>query len=166
MVSSGRFPRSCGSAGNSPKRASRDSEPRSLPIAVRSWSHMCEEHVASGDMVYGLMWVKAVREAGIFRDVMCPDRLLMAELSLHGEFRQIPQELWFRRQFAEASVARQRTSLFADRGPILVAHVRRARGLRRHGLWPDVGEGCARSGHFPRRHVSRSAVDGRALAAW
>jgi hypothetical protein len=92
-------------------------ETRGLRTADERWSHMCEEHVASGDMVYGLMRAGAVRQAGVFRDVMCPDRLLMAELSLQGEFRQVPEELWVRRQFAEASVARQRTSLFADRGP-------------------------------------------------
>jgi glycosyltransferase involved in cell wall biosynthesis len=92
-------------------------ETRGMRTADERWTHMCEEHAASGDMVYGLMRVDPVRKAGVFRDVMCPDRLLMAELSLQGEFRQIPQELWFRRQFGEASVARQRTSLFADRGP-------------------------------------------------
>jgi hypothetical protein len=48
---------------------------------------------------------------------MCPDRLLMTELALQGEFRQVPEELWFRRQFPGASVSRQRTSLFAGRAP-------------------------------------------------
>ena len=82
------------------------------------WPFVCRESVASGDMVYGLMRADAVRKAGIFRDVMCPDRLLMTELALHGEFRQVPDELWFRREFGGASVARQRTSLFAGRAPL------------------------------------------------
>lgn len=92
-------------------------ETQGLTSVDERWSHVCREHVASGDMVYGLMRAAAVRDAGIFRDVMCPDRLLIAELALRGEFRQVPEELWFRRQFEEASVARQRTSLFAGRMP-------------------------------------------------
>jgi glycosyltransferase involved in cell wall biosynthesis len=92
-------------------------ETQGLSSVDDRWSHVCREHVASGDMVYGLMRAEAVRDAGIFRDVICPDRLLVAELALRGQFRQVPEELWFRRQFEEASVARQRTSLYAGRVP-------------------------------------------------
>lgn len=92
-------------------------ETRGMHRLEERWPYVCSEHVASGDMVYGLMRVAAARKAGVFRDVMCPDRLLMAELALQGEFRQVPEELWFRRQFDGASVARQKTSLFAGRGP-------------------------------------------------
>jgi hypothetical protein len=88
-----------------------------MPSLDERWPYVCRETVASGDMIYGLMRVEAVRKAGVFRDVMCPDRLLMAELALQGEFRQVPEELWFRRQFPGASVSRQRTSLFAGRAP-------------------------------------------------
>jgi len=69
--------------------------------------------VAAGDMVYGLMQVSAMREAGVFREVLCPDRLLLAELTLRGQIRQVPEVLWFRRQFTEGSVERQRSTLFA-----------------------------------------------------
>ena len=68
-------------------------------------------------MVYGVMRTDAARRAGIFREVLCPDRLLMAELTLQGEIRQVPDVLWFRRQFSVGSVARQRSSLFAPDGP-------------------------------------------------
>lgn len=68
--------------------------------------------VAAGDMVYGLMEASAVRDAGVFRDVLCPDRLLLAELTLRGQIRQVPEVLWFRRQFATGSVERQRSTLF------------------------------------------------------
>lgn len=88
------------------------------------WRFVCDELVASGDMVYGLARVGAMKAAGVFRDVLSPDRLLMAELALQGEFRMVPGELWFRRQFAEGSVARQRTSLFA--------------GAARPGRWVPV----------------------------
>jgi glycosyltransferase involved in cell wall biosynthesis len=68
--------------------------------------------VAAGDMVYGLMRAAAMREAGVFREVLCPDRLLLAELTLRGEIRQVPDVLWYRRQFAAGSVERQRSTLF------------------------------------------------------
>jgi hypothetical protein len=45
--------------------------------------------------------------------VLCPDRLLMAELTVQGQIRQVPEILWFRRQFTTGSLARQRSSLFA-----------------------------------------------------
>lgn len=70
------------------------------------------DSVAAGDMVYGLMRTHAVRDAGIFRHVLCPDRLLVAELTLRGEVRQVPEVLWYRRQFAVGSVERQRDTLF------------------------------------------------------
>jgi glycosyltransferase involved in cell wall biosynthesis len=71
------------------------------------------DSVAAGDIVYGLMRTEAVRDAGIFRDVLSPDRLLVAELTLQGEIRQVPEVLWYRRQFAEGSIERQRSTLFA-----------------------------------------------------
>jgi glycosyltransferase involved in cell wall biosynthesis len=71
------------------------------------------DSVAAGDMVYGLTRVTAVRDAGIFREVLCPDRLLLAELTLRGQIRQIPEVLWYRRQFDTGSVERQRSTLFA-----------------------------------------------------
>jgi len=64
-------------------------------------------------MVYGLMRVNAVRDAGVFREVLCPDRLLLAELTLRGQIRQVPEVLWYRRQFDTGSVERQRSTLFA-----------------------------------------------------
>jgi hypothetical protein len=71
------------------------------------------DSVAAGDIVYGLMRTDAVRQAGVFRDVLCPDRLLIAELTLQGQIRQVPDVLWFRRQFAAGSIERQRSTLFA-----------------------------------------------------
>ena len=79
---------------------------------VARWRHFCRHGVGSGDMVYGLMRVAALRKAGIFRRVLRPDRLLVAEMSLQGQTRQVPEVLWFRRQSGEASVNRQSTTLF------------------------------------------------------
>ncbi len=71
------------------------------------------QSLAAGDAVYGLMRADALRRAGVFRAVLSPDRLLIAELSLQGQIRQVPEALWFRRQFPEGSIGRQRTTLFA-----------------------------------------------------
>jgi hypothetical protein len=68
-------------------------------------------------MVYGLMRVRALVASGIFRSVMNPDRLLIAELSRQGHIRQVPEPLWLRRQSMTASVGSQKASLFADARP-------------------------------------------------
>jgi hypothetical protein len=78
------------------------------------WRHMCHEGVGAGDMVYGLMRLDALVKAGIFRRVLRPDRLLVTELTLYGTFRQVPEVLWFRREFEGTSVQRQRRSLVLE----------------------------------------------------
>ncbi len=50
-------------------------------------------------------------KVGIFRRVLRPDRLLIAELILLGGVRQVPEALWFRRESNGASVDRQRHTL-------------------------------------------------------
>jgi glycosyltransferase involved in cell wall biosynthesis len=79
-------------------------------LAAR-WRHFCAEGVGAGDMVYGLICADALRKCGIFRTVLRPDRLLVAELTLHGRIRQIPEVLWYRRQSNGTSVERQRHTL-------------------------------------------------------
>lgn len=81
------------------------------------WREFCLRGVGSGDMVYGLMRIPALRAAGIFREVMNPDRLLIAELTLQGQIHQVPEVLWVRRRSAVASIARQRVTLLAGRMP-------------------------------------------------
>jgi len=61
--------------------------------------------------------VRALEAAGIFRSVLNPDRLLVAELSRQGEIRQVAEPLWWRRQSDGASIDRQRVSLFAGSPP-------------------------------------------------
>jgi hypothetical protein len=75
------------------------------------WTHFCRHGVGAGDMVYGLMRLDALRRTGVFRTVLRPDRLAVAELTLFGRIHQVPQLLWFRRQSAESSIARQRLTL-------------------------------------------------------
>ena len=105
-----------------------------LQTAEARWLRFSGEAVGAGDLVYGLMRVDALRRAGVFRSVMLPDRLLMLELTLQGQFRQVQEDLWFRRQGA-SSLSRQRMSLFtsanAPAGLWLPPRVQHARVLRR-----------------------------------
>ena len=75
------------------------------------WKRFCHDGVGAGDMVYGLVRMEALRRAGTFRPVLRPDRLLVAELTLQGRIRQVPEVLWFRRQSSGTSVSRQRSTL-------------------------------------------------------
>jgi len=76
--------------------------------------------MAAGNMVYGLFRAEALERCGVLHHVLLPDRLLLSELSLHGEFRQVPATLWQRRFRAgvRPSLARQRASFFPDRVPL------------------------------------------------
>lgn len=74
------------------------------------------ERMSAGNMVYGLMRADALARCGVYREVLLPDRLLIAQLSLLGELRQVPEVLW-RRRFTggSVSVARQRENFFPNR---------------------------------------------------
>jgi glycosyltransferase involved in cell wall biosynthesis len=73
----------------------------------------------AGDMVYGLFRVDAQERAGVFRSVLLPDRLLLSELAVHGEFRQVPEVLWHRRFSGIASISRQRASFWPCGTPLV-----------------------------------------------
>jgi len=82
-----------------------------------------------GDMVYGLFRVDALQAAGVLRNVLLPDRLLVAELSLQGEFAQVQRVLWHRRgaprTSGEAARQRARSEPFPGSGlPWPVQHAR------------------------------------------
>ena len=59
--------------------------------ARRTWRGM-----SAGSMVYGLARADALSECGVYRSVLLPDRLLLSELALYGEFRQVTTVLWHR----------------------------------------------------------------------
>jgi hypothetical protein len=93
-----------------------DKGPRLFDTAAYSdlqarWRHWCHRGVGAGDMVYGLIRIEALRKAGVFRPVLRPDRLLVAELTLQGRIRQVREVLWFRRQSEGTSVERQQATL-------------------------------------------------------
>jgi glycosyltransferase involved in cell wall biosynthesis len=135
--------------------------------------------VAAGDMVYGLMRTNAVRDAGIFRGVLSPDRLLIAELTLQGEIRQIPEPLWYRRQFTEGSVERQRFTLFppgtqppSTFTPPWYMHARALWNVYGPGSHPRVKLSrtealrlvTAYAGAYASRHYAKSSVQRGILA--
>ena len=76
-------------------------------------------HMRAGNMIYGLFRIGPLQRAGVYRRVVIPDRLLFGELSLYGEFTQVPQVLWFRRWNGRVfSLGRQRASFFPGRRPL------------------------------------------------
>jgi glycosyltransferase involved in cell wall biosynthesis len=77
--------------------------------------------MSAGNMVYGLFRADILKRAGVYRNVLVPDRLLFTELALYGQFEQVPQVLWFRRWYGRIfSLGRQRKTFFPGRRPLYV----------------------------------------------
>jgi glycosyltransferase involved in cell wall biosynthesis len=72
----------------------------------------------AGNLIYGLFRRQALADAGVFARVLVPDRQVLLELSLLGEFSQLPELLWYREIAVGFSLDRQRTALFADGAPL------------------------------------------------
>lgn len=123
------------------------------------------DSLAAGDMVYGLMRADALRRAGVFREVLCPDRLLIAELTLQGQIRQVPDVLWFRRQFPEGSIARQRTTLFAP-GAARPSPFAPPWYLHARSLWVTYAHREGSSLQLSRGEVASLVVEYAAAYAW
>jgi len=63
--------------------------------------------------------VDVLARAGVYRHILVPDRLLMTELAIYGQFKQVPQVLWFRRWYGRIfSLGRQRANFFPGRRPL------------------------------------------------
>lgn len=71
-----------------------------------------------GNLIYGLFRAEALARAGVFRRVLLPDRQVLAELALFGEFKQVHELLWYREVYGNFSLGRQRSALFAARTPL------------------------------------------------
>lgn len=70
----------------------------------------------AGDMVYGLFRIDELGRLG-FPAALAPDRLLLARMSLTGQFRQVPEVLWRRRYVMKVSSRRQRAAFFPRGAP-------------------------------------------------
>jgi len=73
--------------------------------------------MAAGDMIYGLFRTAPLRAVGSYRNVLVPDRLLLSELALHGQFAQVPEQLWSRRYRGLADLGRQRRAFWPQGAP-------------------------------------------------
>jgi glycosyltransferase involved in cell wall biosynthesis len=73
--------------------------------------------MVAGDMIYGLMRADAFARVGTYRGVLVPDRLLLSQLALEGEFAQVPRVLWYRRFVGLADLDRQRRAFWPDGAP-------------------------------------------------
>lgn len=98
-------------AGEEVEKGPRLFDTAALTDLAARWNYFCTHGVGAGDMVYGLIRMDALRKSGVFRTVLRPDRLLVAELTLHGRIRQVPEALWYRRQSSGTSIERQRHTL-------------------------------------------------------
>jgi glycosyltransferase involved in cell wall biosynthesis len=75
--------------------------------------------MSAGNMIYGLFRTAIILRVGVFRHVLVPDRLVLAEAAAYGEFRQVPRILWFRRWYGRIfSLGRQRVSFFPHGRPL------------------------------------------------
>lgn len=91
-------------------------------------------YMRSGDMIYGLMRTKALEAAGVFHRVILPDRQVLLALSLFGQFRQVPEVLWYREFLQKFDRRRQLKAFFPDGVPVhanLPVHVQHSATL----LW-------------------------------
>jgi hypothetical protein len=73
--------------------------------------------MVAGDMIYGLFRIDALQHVGLYRPVLVPDRLLLSELALHGQFVQAPEILWWRRFRGLAELDRQRALFWPEGAP-------------------------------------------------
>ena len=76
---------------------------------------VCGDARGFGKMVYGLFRSDALRSAGVFRQVLFPEVVLLFELCLKGDFMQVDEELRFHRFTEKFTIARQKSSLFAKK---------------------------------------------------
>jgi glycosyltransferase involved in cell wall biosynthesis len=75
-------------------------------------------HMVAGSMVYGLVRLDALLQAGGLDTVLYPDRLLIARLSWLGEFAQEQRVLWRRRLTAQPTRRRQRRAIYPGTPPL------------------------------------------------
>jgi glycosyltransferase involved in cell wall biosynthesis len=80
--------------------------------------YLTSSRMVAGNVVYGLIRTEMLERACVFRDVMYPDRLLVAELALHGTHRHVPELLWRRRfEWRDDRPARQRAAFWPSGAP-------------------------------------------------
>lgn len=109
-------------------RASRRTPPKAFVTYGKKDVHalhdVCTRQEGAGNAVYGLYRTKWLEQAGVFRSVTYPDRLLMVELANYVGVKNIEDGLWKRRVFGpgkqdyEQEVKQQAGKLFGPEGPL------------------------------------------------
>jgi glycosyltransferase involved in cell wall biosynthesis len=74
--------------------------------------------MTAGNMIYGLFRASALERAGVFRPVLMPDRQVLLELALFGQFKQVRDALWYREIGRGFSFKRQRAAFFPRGAPL------------------------------------------------
>jgi glycosyltransferase involved in cell wall biosynthesis len=74
--------------------------------------------MTAGNGIYGLFRATALAQVGVFRPVLLPDRQVLVELALLGEFVHVPEILWYREVAGAFSFTRQRQMFFQGRAPL------------------------------------------------
>jgi len=76
--------------------------------------------IKSGSAVYGLYRADLLERCGVFYPAIIPERILIEQLAMIGEFRQVDEVLWQRRHFSrkESIRTRQIRVLFRGRRPV------------------------------------------------
>ncbi len=87
-------------------------EARGFPSSYARFHNLHRAGKGFGNMVYGLMRSDAMERAGVFREVLAPDRLVVLEVGLQGEIHVLPEVLRWRRATAKYSKSRQQVILF------------------------------------------------------
>lgn len=125
--------------------------------------------ITAGNCIYGLVRSSALLQAGIFPAVLMPDRFIMLQLALLGQFRQVPEYLWYREVAGRFSYGRQRQMLFADQVPLhthVPVHLQhcgamiwhwglKARGRPAMGRLKGLGYAVAQLWYSTKREVVR-----------
>ncbi len=99
--------------------------------------------MTAGNCIYGLFRTCSLTQAGVFRPVLAPDRQVLVQLVLLGEFRHVPEVLWYREVAGAFSYKRQRQMFFPTRSPL---HTYLPANLQHFGimLWDLVLRGRGR----------------------
>ena len=126
--------------------------------------------MTAGNAIYGLFRARALEQAGVFRGVLLPDRQLIVELSLLGEFKHVPELLWYREVAGAFSYKRQREMFFPGGAPLhthlppIVQHFGvllwdlgvRGRGRPAFGRLAGLGYAARQLFHTTRRELLRN----------
>jgi len=74
--------------------------------------------MTAGNCVYGLIRTSALEQAGVFTAVLAPDRHVLMQLLMLGQFSHVPQVLWYREVAGAFSYTRQRRMFFPTHIPL------------------------------------------------